>query len=366
MADAPTFIVNDPPAILSEVVELYQQITGRVLQPAQIERLLLGAYAYRESILREQVQAAATQNLVAFAAAPALDYLGELVGVYRLAASPALCTLEFTLVDGHTGVVIPANTRVASGDGKVYFSTVENVTVPSGETTATVEAIAFPEGTIGNGYTAGEIKTILDPQAFITAAENTTATNGGADAETDEQLRARILLAPGSFSTAGSRQAYVFHAKTASQTIIDVAVVQLNPGEVGIYPFTGTLPTSAEILNLVAAACSDEKVRPLTDTVTVLTPTAVNYDVDIQLVTFEAADQVATLAAAQQAVDAYIAEKGSLLGQDITMSQLIAVAQVDGVYSVTLADPTADVVVAATEVSVVGTVSVTIIDTTNG
>jgi len=112
----PVFIENDPDAILADLVSIYQQLSGKVLQPAQIERLLLNAYAYRESLLRSQIQNAALQNLVAFASAPALDYLGELVGVVRLPSAPAVCTLEFTLVSGHTGVIIPESARVASKD----------------------------------------------------------------------------------------------------------------------------------------------------------------------------------------------------------------------------------------------------------
>ncbi|MBP0016080.1 MAG: baseplate J/gp47 family protein [Cyanobacteria bacterium SBLK] len=42
--------------------------------------------------------------------------------------------------------------------------------------------------------------------------------------ETDDNLRKRIILAPESFSNAGSAGAYRFHALSASQDIIDVGV----------------------------------------------------------------------------------------------------------------------------------------------
>lgn len=366
MATAPTFIENNPASIIAEVVALYEQESGKTLLPAQVERLLLGAFAYRETILRAQVQAAAVQNLVAFASAPALDYLGQLVGVERLAPAPALCTLNFTLVDGHSGVVIPANTRVASADGKVYFSTLQNVSVPAGETSANAQAIAFPDGVIGNDFAPGEITDILDPQPFITEAENTDITVGGADAESDDRLRERILLAPASFSTAGSRGAYVFHAKSASQTILDVAVIQIEPGTVGIYPFTGALPTPPEILSLVETICSAEKVRPLTDTVQVNSPIAVSYDLEIELTTYESADQDSTLADAQASIAAYRDSREKVLGKDITVSQLVAAAHVDGVYSVTVISPASDLFIDEVEVPVANTVSVTITGTANG
>ena len=46
--------------------------------------LLINLVAYRESLLRIAIQEAAKQNLVNYALYPMLDYLGELVGVFRL------------------------------------------------------------------------------------------------------------------------------------------------------------------------------------------------------------------------------------------------------------------------------------------
>ena len=62
-------------------------LTGRTLYPAQVERLVIDLVAYRESLTREAIQDAGKQNLVSFARAPFLDYLGELLGVRRLAGA---------------------------------------------------------------------------------------------------------------------------------------------------------------------------------------------------------------------------------------------------------------------------------------
>jgi hypothetical protein len=134
--EKPVFIEANGETIISEMVAFYEGLTGRTLQPAQAERLLINAFAYRELMVREQIQAVGEQMLVAFASAPALDYLAELVGVVRLAASSASTVVEFTLVDGHTGVVIPAGLRIGSTDGKAVFIVPENITVEAGETSA--------------------------------------------------------------------------------------------------------------------------------------------------------------------------------------------------------------------------------------
>lgn len=82
----PDFIARDPAAITAEIIAQYEQLSGKTLYPAQVERLLIDLLAYRETLIRIGIQEAAKQNLVAFAHAPMLDYLGQLVGVTRLPA----------------------------------------------------------------------------------------------------------------------------------------------------------------------------------------------------------------------------------------------------------------------------------------
>lgn len=80
----PKVIDDDPAAIAAELKAAYEMATGRTVYPAQAEQLLIDLCAYRESLCRAAINEAARQNLVAFARAPMLDYLGELVGVARL------------------------------------------------------------------------------------------------------------------------------------------------------------------------------------------------------------------------------------------------------------------------------------------
>ncbi|HEY6394505.1 MAG TPA: baseplate J/gp47 family protein, partial [Candidatus Binataceae bacterium] len=89
----------DPNLILADMIASFEASSGRTLQPAQVERLLINLYAYRESLVRNAIQYAAQQNLLAFATFPMLDYLGQLLGVIRLAAQPAVTTLQFTLAN---------------------------------------------------------------------------------------------------------------------------------------------------------------------------------------------------------------------------------------------------------------------------
>lgn len=337
----PSFIDRDPQAITAEIVAQYEQLTKKTLYPAQVERLLIDVIAYRETLVRIGIQEAAKQNLVAYARAPMLDYLGELVGVTRLPAQPAKTTLRFTVAAAlATNLLIPAGTRVEGGDGTATFATDADVTLLAGQLSIDAAATCEEPGTAGNAWQPGQINNLVDDLGDVeVTAANTTVTSGGIEEEEDDRLRERIKLAPESFTTAGSRLAYRFNALKAHQSIIDVAVLSPAPGEVRLYPLLTTGLPDANMLALVAAACSDERVRPLTDQVQALAPTAIDYAIDAQLVLYANADAASTLAKAQASADAYKADRSAGLGRDLVPSQVIAALSVPGVYQVVLNTP---------------------------
>lgn len=364
----PIFISTDPNAIVTDLIAFYETETGLTVSPAQAERLLINAWAYREALIRSGVNEAAKQNLVAFAVGVILDYLAQLVGVTRLPEQPAETTIEFTLTPGHGAVVIPQGTRVASQDGKAVFYTLTPLPVAIGVDEATVLCRCETPGVIGNGYLAGNISVILDPQAYIASAVNLGTTVGGVELETDEQLRVRIILAPESYSTAGSEGGYKFFARSASQAIIDVSVTSPIPGSVNIYPLTmDPVATPPEILADVAAATSGEKVRPLNDLVTVLSPTVSNYTIDIDLTLFDTADQIETLALAQAAAQTFSDAKRKQLGRDIIVDQLKALVVIPNqVYKLVVNQPAADIVLSKSQYGECTGITINVIGLNNG
>jgi phage-related baseplate assembly protein len=362
----PEFITRDAAAIVAEMKAYYEEATGRSLQPAQPEMLLINTFAYREVLIRSALNEAALSNLVEFSIFPVVDYLGQLVGVTRLAASKAVTTIRFTLVDAHGGVTVPAGTRVSSLDGRIIFATVQDGVAAPSDTFVDVVAEAVTEGTNANAFPTVSITQILDPQAFISAASNTEVTGGGAAQESDEALRERIKLAPASFSNAGSRGAYAFYAKSASPSILDVSITNPVPGTVEIFPLViggGVTPT--EVLNAVFNACNDEKVRPLTDTLIVTSPTRIDYTLDVELVLYSDAVEDDVVAAVQQILADFTVDKRLRLGRDIVASQIIAVCSIEGVYDVTIAGFT-DIIVEEEEFAFCTAITVTVTDTTNG
>lgn len=342
----PSFIDRDPNQVTADLIALYEATTGKTLQPAQPEMLLINLIAYRETLLRIAVQEAAKQNLLQYAIFPMLDYLGELVGCERLPEQPAKTTLRFTLVAAQTfDLVIAAGTRVESKDGKQTFATDLALTIPAGQTTGDVAATAEVAGIAGNGYLAGEVNNLMAPVAYVQAATNTTTTTSGANAESDSNYRERIRTAPESYSVAGSRGAYAHWAKSAHQDILDVAVLSPTPGTVNIYPLTVVGQPSQAILDAVTAICSAETVRPLCDLVTVLAPTRKTFAIAADITLYASADQATVLEAVNAALNAYSGELRATLGLDVVTSRIVALINgVVGVYKTVLTSPVADVV----------------------
>lgn len=366
----PEFLDVNPLTIADEMVLSYQEKTGKILQPADIERLLINGFAYRESVIRNQINYAAIQNLVDFASAPILDYLAKLVGVTRIPPVAALCKITLTFVGNVLPIVIPAGTRIASQDNLLVFSIVEAVNVAALDASVEVDAVCLTDGVDGNGYAIGTINIIQDPQPYLTEAENSTITAGGAVEETDDQLRERIKLAPAQFSTAGSKESYKFHALGAHPSIVDVGIPAVTiPGTVNLYPLIDSGdPTPTEILDLVIAACSDEKVRPLTDTVVVESPTRINYTLTIQLTLFTSAVQADVLAKVEDQVTTFITDKRKKLGRDIISTQLVAAIMKDledQIYKVVLSG-FADIIVSPQEFAFCTVVNTTVVGTNNG
>ncbi|QND82695.1 baseplate assembly protein [Chromobacterium vaccinii] len=355
--DLPKFIDDDPQQITNELITAYQNMAGKTLYPGQVERLLIDLIAYRESVARAAFNDAGRQNLVAFARAPMLDYLGELVGVTRLPAQPARSKVSFTFAAGAPQTVVIKRQTLVAGRGDIQFQTIDEAVVnilKDQEVPVTLAVVAVEPGMDGNGQEPGAINQLVDDLSVSVAVRNTEVSAGGADAEDDERLRQRIRLAPESFSVAGSAAAYRHHALRADQSIVDVAVVSANnleeggkpedvpqPGEVWLYPLvSGGLP-SDDLRAKVANTCSADRVRPLTDRVSVKPPVEFAYQVAASLQLYAGSDAKQVLQRAQDALQAYLQTQQAKLGNDIVPSQLVAALSVPGVYQVNLQQPAA-------------------------
>lgn len=365
----PVFLETDPQVILAELIAKYEADSGKPLFPAQDETLFVNLMAYRESLVRMAIQDSAKQNLVKYARAPMIDYLGDLVGVYRLSAQYAITTLRFTLETTRTtDTFIPQGTRVSATDS-LLFATSSDATIKAGSTNVDCAAMCLDAGITGNGWQPANISTLLDDigdGTFDVQVSNTSTSAGGSDQEDDDHLRERIRLAPESFSNAGSRGAYRFHALSAHPDIIDVDVATPTAGTVALTPLLKTGIPGQAILDLVLAVCSDEKARPLTDTVTASAPTSKDYAITAELVIYTGQDPALIKQQAETAAAAYRDERAAGLGRDIIPVQITKALAVAGVYNVLMSVPAAEIIVGHNEWAHCTGITITIKGTNNG
>ena len=319
------FLETDAETIRSQIITGFEQASGDTLAAGDPRRLFLLSIADVIIQQRTAINLAAQQNLLSYAQGGYLDALGQLLAVERMAESKAVTTIEFTLSQALGSVyTIPAGTQVTNG--VVTFETDEDLLIPIGQTKGEVSASCTVAGPVGNDYLAGQISTIVTPMTFVSGAQNTTITTGGADAESDSDFADRIRLAPNSFSVAGPEKAYVYHAKSVSPAIIDVKVDSPTPGEVDVYVLLtdGTLPTE-DTLEQIEEHLSDENIRPLTDYVVVKAPTASNYVIELHYwINQEDSSKAAQIQSdVEAAVEQYRLWQQTKIGRDITPGKLL-------------------------------------------
>lgn len=331
------FADYDSKDITSAIVEQFENALGEKLQPSDERRIFLNTLAQVVIGLKATVNDTGNQVLLRYARGDALDAIGEVFGVERLAEGYATCVLEFTLSEAQpSNVTIRKGTR-ATPDGKVYFATNEALTISAGNTTGTVSATALSAGSEHNGYEEGQIRYIVDYTPYLSSVRNTTVSVNGTDKESDDSYRERIRLAPESFSTTGCEEGYIFWTKSADAGIGDVTVTSPSAGEVNIYvkKADGTVLLSGETDPNVLIEWHDwlssiqEKVgakdkRPLTDKVNVLCPQTINFGVQFNYYIAEedVSNKDEIKAKVRNAVREYVKWQTAKIGRDINPDKL--------------------------------------------
>lgn len=266
----PEFIARDADVITAELIAEYESLSGKTLYPAQADRLMIDVIAYREMLIRTQINEAAKQNLIAFANGVMLDYLGDFFGVVRL------------------------------------------------------------------------------------------------DGETDEQLRRRVRLAPESYATTGSKQAYIFHGLSTDASIIDCEAVRGGSGKVFIYILTADGAPSEELIQAVMDNTSAEKKRPLSDVVQVIAGEELDVKLVVKVTPLASANPQLILATATTKLNSYADRLKKKLGQDVVPSQIINELSSNGVWQISVVSPAQTIIVEPWQLANFTDITITLGDAQDG
>ena len=338
-----SFVNTDTDTLVNALVKSYEKFTGRTLYPADpVQKFILWI---ADIIIQERIliDESAKQNVPRYAQGVYLDSLAEIFkDAYRLQPQAAATTFRFYLSTAlpyqH---LIPIGTRVAV-DGNIVFETTETLYIDAGKQSGDVPAICQQVGEIGNGFVPGQIMQLVDVFPYYDRVENITVSAGGAERETDSAFYERMRESMESFSTAGPSGAYIYHAKTASPLVADVAALSPTPGvaDIRVLLQDGELPTE-EVLQEVQAQLSAEKVRPLCDFVRVSAPDTVPLNIDATYYIPKPSQNSAAVITAdvEKAVQDYIRWQTEKMGRDINPSVFVSYLMKTGIKRVVVRQP---------------------------
>lgn len=357
------FVDVDTEALTNKLIAGYEEITGRTLYPADPIRafiLWLASVIVQE---RVQINESAKQNLPRYAVGENLDSLSEIFhNTYRLEPTAATTTLRFYITTTLQEDYIITDQLEVTVDGIINFATNGYIKFKAGENYADVEAICQTVGTTGNGFAPGQInKLISDEFLYFKEVENITTTAGGSEEEEDTAFYNRMRESEESYTTAGPRGSYKYHAKTVSSLISDVSAESTEDGiaDVRIMLYGGELPDE-ELIAKVQAYLSADDIRPMTDKVVVSAPTTIQFNINATY--YISGDKVATTQDIKNAVEVatenYILWQTQKMGRDINPSYFNAMLMESGIKRVEIAEPLFTNVPKG-NVAVIGTYNVT-------
>jgi phage-related baseplate assembly protein len=331
------FAVKDASIIQSEVITNYEDyfylITqiNKTLARADPVRLFLMTVIYQLIVQRSIIDTTGKQNLIKYSREKNLENIGARWGPTRgkrLQAKKSSTILRFEVATTLAIDVIIAYNTIAQTNSGVRFATTKEGVIRAGELFIELPAECEIAGSIGNGFVAGQISDLVTSTgSFVVSVANIITSSGGYDTEDDDRYRARIWMAPESFSVAGPYGAYEYWAASANADIVDVCVYSHSviAGQVWIYPLMagGRLPTQIE-KDQVYAICNDDYIRPLTDWVHVKDLVIVPYHIDC---TYWIVDTKAIFAAEiragiEKAFEDYKIWQRSTVGLDINPNEL--------------------------------------------
>lgn len=321
-----------------------------------------GHYGYLDWIAQQAAPYTATQEY--------LEAWAALVGIFRLAPTQATGSVTFS---GADGAVLPAGTPLVRGDGQSFVTTAAGV-ISGGSAIVPAQAVADPSGLTGawGDTDAGVAMTLGTAIAGVNSnGVVSSAIVGGADIETDDSLRARMLERYQQRPQGGSQSDYVGWALgVPGVTRAWVTPNGMGPGTVVIYIMLdgsesahGGFPQGANGVAAseprAAAATGDQLVvanaiypqQPVTALVYVVAPTVNSVDFSISGI------PAGSRSAAQQAISDLFLSEGAPGGVIILAHAWTAIAAVTGVNDFLITSPSADIFCPTGSLPVLGAVA---------
>lgn len=158
--------------------------------------------------------------------------------------------------------------------------------------------------------------------------------------ESDDSLRERAQMAWEGLSTAGPRNSYIFHARSADGLVADATAESPLPAEavITVQSNQGDGTAAPALLATVKAYLSDDDRRPVGDRLTVQSAQIINYQVKAKLFSSTSGpESELSLAAANARLLRFVHQRRRL-GLEVSESIIHASLHVEGIRKVVLED----------------------------
>ncbi len=297
---------------------------------------------------------------------------------YGLERKPAIKTVGYVIysrpIAKNTNISIPTGSIVTTPkdqSGKEYrFFTTEDAVLQAGELSVSVPVIAENAGSAYNvGPTSiSRMKTYINGIGSV-SNETDWMTIVGVDEEKDSALRQRCFLAWEELSQGGTAAAYVSWALSVpgvKSAFVDDTLPR-GEGTVDIYIMGEAGPPDAALI--VAVQEVVDANRPITADALVLSPVIVPIDILLSVVPRSGYDTTTLEQEIRRRLSVYFGDIDDPdsgitplgVGKDVVVAQIIGlVMTILGVYSVSIIQPTSDIVISPNEFPELGTVSITL------
>lgn len=286
------------------------------------------------------------------AEAALLERWASIWGISRIPGVVATGSAVFSLAAGATSATLPDGARLQRGDGVLYV-------VPTGGVIAGVSASfaiqAVDAGSVGNISAATNL-TLLSPVTDLSSIAVASSVSGGADIESDDSMRARLLgriqqpphggnrydYERWALEVAGVTRAWVYPLEGGANAVKVRFVRDNDAGSI--------IPDAGEVATVQAYI---DTLRPVTAAVTVAAPVAVPLDFTIGVAPNTADVKTAVTAELASLINAEAVPGGTLYLSRIRAAISAAV----GEYNYTMTTPAANVVSTTGNITTLGTIT---------
>ena len=187
-----------------------------------LAELTFGLYGYQLAVVRDLMPDTA-----------AAEWLERHAGTFGIARKPAFAASGAITLTGLAGAEVPAGAELQTKSGVVFIAA-DGVVLAGGETACAVEAaVAGAAGNLdaGTALTFSTALSGVDADAEVAAA----GISGGADAESDDALRARLLARLRETPQGGAARDYVqWSLEVPGVTRVWVDRAAMGPGTVTV------------------------------------------------------------------------------------------------------------------------------------